>query len=353
MSANQHRQYRKASCLIASTVVLISWCCVTVSRAQEVNLVLLQQGQPTSIRGLSVLDDSVAWVSGSNGWIGRTVDCGETWHWQRVAGYETTDFRDIEAFSADQALIISAGSPLVILHTTDGGHTWRETHRDERPEIFYDGMDFWNDRRGLAYGDPIGGTMQLLATEDGGQTWRDISDAARIGLVDEEAGFAASGTGIRTLPGGHVFIATGGHRSRLFHSADYGQTWNAHACPIIQGNASTGIFSIAFRDEHHGVVVGGDYQQDTARRDAIYLTSDGGETWRRPKVGTNGYRSAVEYLDSQRLVATGTSGVDYSTDGGATWMPLSDEGFHVVRKAKQGTWVVLAGGDGRIAMLSR
>lgn len=320
-------------------------------QAQGVAIDVLHQGKETSLRGLFVLDDSVAWVSGGNGWVARTTDRGETWDWRQVPSHETVDFRDIQVFSTNEALIISAGSPAIILRTTDGGHSWQETHRDGRPAIFFDGMDFWDDRMGLAYGDPIDGVMQLLATSDGGQTWRDISGQATVRLSEGEAGFAASGTGVRTLPGGHVFIASGGHQSRLFHSMDYGQTWTARACPIVQGSASKGIFSIAFQDEYHGVVVGGDYQQDTLAEDAVFVTEDGGLTWAPPKRGTRGYRSAVEYINSKMLVAAGTTGVDISRDGGHHWDAVSDASFHVVRKAKNGTWVVLAGADGRIATL--
>lgn len=322
------------------------------SHAQELTLNLLQEGRPTSIRGLSVVNDSVAWVSGSNGWVGHTANHGETWNWEQVAGHETTDFRDIEAFSAGNAVIISAGSPLVILGTDDGGRTWKETYRDERPEVFFDGMDFWDDRRGIAYGDPIGGVMQLLTTSDGGASWQTISEAANIRLADGEAGFAASGTGIRTSGTGDVFIATGGSRARLLYSADKGQTWVANDCPIIQGTASTGIFSIAFWGKQHGIAVGGDYQQDTAADGVVYLTEDGGATWLPPREGTHGFRSAVEYLRSDMLIAAGTSGVDVSFDGGQHWRVLSGDSFHVVRKAKHGAWVLLAGADGRIATLS-
>lgn len=320
--------------------------------AQDLTIDILEQGKPTSIRGLSVLDDSVAWVSGSNGWVGRTADRGKTWNWLQVAGHETTDFRDIEAFSGSEALIISAGSPLIILRTADGGNTWQGTYRDEQPDIFFDGMDFWDDDRGIAYGDPIGGVMQLLETRDGGRSWQNMSERAGLQLTDGEAGFAASGTGIRALQGGHVFIASGGHRSRLFHSGDYGLTWSARACPIIQGTASTGIFSIAFRDEHRGVAAGGDYHHDRLTRNTVLLTEDGGITWKAPKRGTNGYRSAVEYISNGILLATGTSGVDISLDGGNHWDALSGGSFHVARKAKNGTWVVLAGVNGRIASLA-
>jgi len=335
-----------------SVFVAFFMVCMAGSFAQDVRLTMIQSGRSTSIRGLSVVDDSVAWVSGSEGWVGRTTDRGSTWYWQQVTGYETIDFRDIEAFSATDAVIVSAGTPLVILCTEDGGGTWHEAYRDERPEIFFDGMDFWDDRRGIAYGDPIGGVMQLLTTADGGASWKSISQTADIRLADGEAGFAASGTGIRTLGSGDVFIATGGSRARLFYSDNSGQNWTVNDCPMIQGTASTGIFSITFWDKQHGVAVGGDYQNDDEADGAVYVTADGGKTWESPASGTHGFRSAVEYLNPDTLIAAGTSGVDISFDGGFHWQALSGASFHVVRKAKSGSWTLLAGADGRIASLA-
>ena len=81
---------------------------------------LLQQGKPTSIRGLSVVDDSIAWLSGSKGTVAITHNGGKTWDWQQVKGFEKADFRDIEAFSAKEAIIMSSGTPALILKTTAG-----------------------------------------------------------------------------------------------------------------------------------------------------------------------------------------------------------------------------------------
>src|SRR5690606_41382330 len=184
------------------------------------------------------------------------------------------DFRDIEAFSADEAVLLCAGSPLVILHTQDGGDSWEQVYQVSRKEIFFDGMDFWDDRRGIAYGDPIGGVMQLLVTDDGGRSWEDISARAGVRWEEGEAGFAASGTGIRVLPGGHVFIASGGLRSQLYHSTDYGLTWEQHGWSLLQGGSSTGIFSIAFRDRSNGWAVGGVSHMDTRPGDRYRLTTD-------------------------------------------------------------------------------
>lgn len=317
--------------------------------AQAQHLVPLPSGPDTSLRGLSVVNDSVAWVSGSKGWAARSTDAGKSWQWKQVLGYEKLDFRDIEGFSAMKAIMVSAGSPAVVLRTTDGGQSWQEVHRDERPDIFLDGMDFWDDHRGLLYGDPIGGRMQLLQTRDGGQTWQDISQHIPVTLPEGEASFAASGTGIRTLGQGHAWIATGGKVSRIFRSANFGRTWKAHHLPILQGKASTGPFSIAFFDPRRGVAAGGDYQVETLRLDNLVLTTDGGKSWRAPLRGPLGYRSAVEYLSKAVLIATGTSATDISSDGGRTWQQLSPEGFHTIRRAKVGKWVVLTGSNGRIA----
>ncbi|CAN5727013.1 oxidoreductase [soil metagenome] len=336
------------SLLILSLLLLLNY-----SRAQAQHLVPLPPGPETSLRGLSVVNDSVAWISGSSGWTASTADAGRTWQWQQAPGYQTLDFRDIEAFSAERAVMVSAGSPAVILRTADGGRTWQEVYRNESPDIFLDGMDFWDDQRGLLYGDPIAGQMQLLQTLDGGQTWQNISPNIPVPLKEGEASFAASGTGIRTLGRGHAWIATGGRVSRVFHSTDYGRTWVVHDLPILQGKPSTGPFSIAFFDPKRGVAAGGDYQMDTLRQDNFRRTTDGGRSWHAPKQGPFGYRSAVEYVSKNTIIATCTSGTDISTDGGRSWQRLSPEGYHTVRKAKAGNWVLLTGSKGRIATLKR
>lgn len=314
-------------------------------------IVPLQKGVNSSIRGLSVVNNAVAWISGSKGYTALSTDSGKTWKWKQLKGYEELDFRDIEGFSAKEAVMVSAGSPAVILSTLDGGVSWEEVYRNESPDIFLDGMDFWNRKRGIIYGDPIGGQMQLMETFDGGESWNNISNKLKITLSNGEASFAASGTAIRTLKKGKVRIATGGKKSRLFFSENYGQTWQVSSIPIIQGENSTGPFSIAFTNHMRGAAVGGDYLRDTLRNDNLVLTIDGGITWTKPAKGPFGYRSAIEYISKSKLITTGPSGTDISEDGGRTWRQISNEGFNCVRKAKKGKWVLMAGAKGTISGL--
>jgi len=305
-------------------------------------------GTTESLRALSVVSAKVAWASGAHGTFLRTVD-GVNWQAGRVSGAEQLDFRDVQAFDAERAVLISAGTPSRIYRTLDGGKQWTLVSEDRRPGAFFDAMAFWDDRVGLAVGDPLQGRFVVLRTDDGGATWTEVSSPAAL---PGEGAFAASGTCLTVQGSSDAWFGSGGPVARVFHSSDGGLTWNVSETPLVHGNPSSGVFSLAFRDAAHGVAIGGDYKQPTARLPGFASTSDGGATW---KLGgqPSGYRSAVAYAtteDSATLVAVGSSGSEYSLDGGATWT-LFDEGpFNAVAFASGVGWAV--GPDGRLSRLS-
>lgn len=323
-----------------------------ISFSQSYKLVPLTKGTNTSIRGMSVVSNELAWVSGSNGYIGKTADGGKTWKWVQPAGYEQLDFRDIEAFDGQKAIVVNAGSPAYVLMTTNGGETWTKCYKNIDSAIFLDGMDFWDKKNGIIFGDPISHKMQLLRTKDGGLTWDDISVNLKFEMAEGEAGFAASGTTIKALRGGSTWVATGGAVSNVYFSPDYGNSWKRFNCPIMQGQSSTGPFSMAFIDKKKGIVVGGNYLKDKDNLNNVLLTIDGGESWEKPVVPVAGYRSGVTYINPNVLVATGTSGTDMSKDGGRTWHNISTESLNVVQVAKNGKLVLLAGNKGALYKLS-
>lgn len=327
------------------------WCLLWAPffcAAQSYSLKPLNEHSKTSLRGLSVVSDQVTWVSGSNGAVGKTIDGGITWKWMNPKGYEKIDFRDIEALDDKQAIIVGIASPAYILKTIDGGETWTENYKNVDSAIFLDGLAFWDKNKGIIFGDPINDKLQLLKTVDAGKSWQDISKSLQINLTKGEAGFAASGTTIKTLPGGKTWIATGGTVSNIYYSPDYGQNWEVFKCPILQGEGSTGTFSIDFFNEKTGIVVGGDYLKDKENSNNVLLTKDGGKTWQKPASPVLGFRSGVTYIDANTLIATGTSGTDISTDGGQHWRHISDKSFNAVQKAKRGKTVLLAGNNGLI-----
>lgn len=298
----------------------------------------------SSFRGLSVVNNSVAWVSGSQGTVGRTLDGGNTWSFQPVADFEKLDFRSIYAFDENTAVIVNAGSPAYVLRTNNGGKTWDQVYKNDHASAFIDGIDFWNENEGILYGDPIDGKLFLLITHDGGKSWSELPADSRPDLFQGEASFAASGTGIRCWNKKSVTIATGGKASRLFTSHDQGKTWNIQTPDIIQGAETTGIFSFdLFKNQL--VLVGGDFNDGSnATKNALY--SHDMKTWNTPVTPPRGYRECVQFITKNTLIATGPTGTDISFDGGKEWNSLSDEtGFHIVRKARRGDLVLLAGSD--------
>jgi photosystem II stability/assembly factor-like uncharacterized protein len=317
-------------------------------RAQPLLLQPLETGTDASLRALSVVSDEIAWTSGTKGTVARTIDGGKTWGVFGVQGMEKADFRTLYAFDAHRALIANVGSPGKILRTEDGGKTWQTVYTNTHPDTFIDGIDFWNDREGIVYGDPIQGRMLLLQTKDGGESWHPLESSPK--LEPGEASFAASGTGIRCVERESLLVCTGGSVSRLWKSVDKGITWTFSRPPVIQGKASAGIFSVAAA--HRWVVVGGDFQDESLNTNHHLYSDDQGKTWKIPKKTARGYRECVEYLGDNRWISVGPTGIDLSEDDGITWSGLSDaRGLHVIRRARTGTSAFAAGSSGAVYRL--
>jgi photosystem II stability/assembly factor-like uncharacterized protein len=302
----------------------------------------------SNLRGLSVVDDTTCWVSGSQGWVGVSIRAGSMISWEQIPGYERFDFRSIHAIDADQVLIANAGSPAVILRTANGGKTWNPVYMNADSSAFIDGLAFWDTQHGIMVEDPIQGHFLIFITGDGGQSWQALNHlpAAFAG----EACFAASGTCIQTGAGGNVWIGTGGTHARLLHSSDFGNTWEVFEVPIIQGKASQGIFSVCFSDSKNGMISGGDYAVDSIRTRVFFITRNGGKTWQQPRIGPNGFRSCISQAGPQTFICTGTCGTDISSDKGKNWITLDDSRLNTVAKARKGKWVYLAGENGRVAV---
>jgi photosystem II stability/assembly factor-like uncharacterized protein len=330
---------------------LIACCAIAISvYSQKPKLKTVLPKIPTSIRGLSVVDDNVAWFSGSKGNVGRTLDGGKTWKFQPIKSFETVDFRSLYAFDSLHAIVANAGSPAHILKTSDGGKTWRTVYRNDDPDIFLDGIDFWDAKSGLIYGDPIHGKMVLLKTKNGGEKWKEIPAIHRPSLEKGEASFAASGTTIRCYKKNEVVIATGGMLSRLWISKDGGGNWSSIPAPIVQGKNSSGIFSIGV-NANQFVIVGGDYVADSISTKNSFNSFDQGKNWAAPQSPTRGYRSCVEYITGKSWIAAGQRGLDITFDNGKNWEPLSDEkGLHVVRRARKGGKIIAAG-NGKVVVI--
>ncbi|MFD0765194.1 WD40/YVTN/BNR-like repeat-containing protein [Mucilaginibacter lutimaris] len=298
-------------------------------------------------RGLSVLDDRVAWVSGTKGTVGITTDGGLNWKWQQVKGFEKADFRDIEAFSDKEAVIIASGSPAYILKTSDGGLHWETKFEKTDTAYFLDAMDFADAKHGFVLGDPINGKFLLLETLDGGDSWNPVKNAPPA--LKDEAAFAASGTCLRSE--GFLAIVTGGSNSRMLMSPMEDMVWVDKGLPLTNGTPSRGAFSIAF-GKHQTIIVGGNYAKDKLPDSVAYVIPGAKAKFKSntPVIGPAGYQSCVEYIKGNKFLSTGTPGTNLTIDGGKTWVKVDNTSYNVCRKAKRGNLILLAGDHGKLGI---
>ncbi|HKB64232.1 MAG TPA: hypothetical protein VKC61_00135 [Pyrinomonadaceae bacterium] len=314
---------------------------------------LQSSGVTTRLRGVSAVSERIAWASGADSTVLRTTDGGATWKKLTVTA-DVLDFRDIDAFDERTAYALSIGNGPAsrIYKTTDAGATWKLQFRNDDPKAFYDAMSFWDANHGIVIGDSIDGQFCIMTTENGGRSWVRVPANALPPSLENEGAFAASGTNIALFGKSHAWIGTGaGAKARVMRTTDRGRTWKIAETPLM-ADASAGIFSVAFRDAKHGVIVGGDYRKENEAVDNLAATSDGGVTWTLVK-GLSGFRSVVAYVPTMpgTLVAVGPSGADYSTDDGRTWNIIPGQGFDTLSFAPRQPIAHASGARGSIGKL--
>ena len=268
-----------------------------------------QSGVAARLRGVSAVQRRVVWASGSGNTILRSEDGGETW---KKLPSPTTDrarlsrHRRRERHTA-YVLSIGKGPPSRIYKTTDAGATWMLHFANADPKGFFDAMVFWDDEHGIAMSDTIDGAFVIIRTADGGATWTRVP-------AEQTAGGAA---GRRRVCGER-------HERRRVRTRTCGSApvrGRGRACcarPIgarrgrlpkrrWRPGQTSGIFSVAFRDAQHGVIVGGDYSKESEAVDNAAITTDGGQDVdARAKVGA-GFRSVVKHVPGSRASSSSRS----------------------------------------------
>lgn len=309
-----------------------------------------------SFRGISSPNEHTVWASGSKGTVALSTDGGKTVRVKQLKGYETSDFRDIHAWDDKRAVVMSSGTPALILTTFDGGLTWNETFRQNDTAWFLDDIDFWDTNNGIAIADPIHSRFMLLRTEDGGRSWKLMDTANAPRAHSGESLFAASGTALRCLATDAFGFVTGGSVSRLISYT--GQTFTETRLNLKQGKSSCGANSFVQCGRDSFLVVGGDYSDSTATTGNSWLATlkatikiNVDNTF--PSGHLNHYASAVDAIPARKsgtvYMATGTNGTYIYTK---TWTKISPVPFHTLTKSKHGRIIYFAGGSGKLGRIS-
>lgn len=306
-----------------------------------------------SIRAIAPIDQNRVWFAANHGKVGL-ID-GNT---SKLATIKYEDsllhFRSI-ATTKESVFVLSIANPGVLYKIGFDGKdatNIEEVYAEESEKVFYDAMAFWNEKEGIAMGDPTDNCLSIIITRDGGNSWNKVPCDVLPFTERGEAAFAASNTNI-AIVNDKVWIASGGKKARVFHSNDKGVTWEVFETPMLQGGAMTGIYSIDFYDESTGVIFGGDWERKEFNEGNKALTTNGGKTWKLLSNGAGpGYRSSVSFVPGTKgmgMVAVGSPGVSYSNDQGKSWVDLSAEGFYAIEFVNDS--VAFASGRNRISKL--
>lgn len=330
--------------------------CTVVPRAPVSPPVVapLASGTTALLIGLDVADGGrTIWASGAAGTFARSTDGGVTWAADRIPGADTLQFRDVEAFSAREAVVLSIGPGAAsrILRTTDGGATWTTAWVNPVADAFYDCFAFHDERRGVALSDAVGGRLPVLVTNDGGRSWHasPVPFAARPG----EGAFASSGTCVLARGERAWMVTNGGGPEgqpapdRVLRTRDGGRTWASTDTPLISAEGPKGLATLA---EGGGLMLGGSLGEIDGQ--TMVRSIDGGQTWAlspRTVIGEV-YGLALD-ATGRHAVAVGPDGLDASRDGGRTWQHLADTVYWTATALPDGTFLV-AGRGGALARVT-
>lgn len=309
------------------------------------------QASPVSVelRGLSAVSAEVAWASGAKGTVLRTTDGGRSWLQLPVAtapGQVITDldFRDIEAFDADTALIMSAGpgKASTVWRTTDGGRSWQRVLENSAETGFWDAMAFSDRQHGVLFGDPVDGRFQVFTTADGGLSWQAVPVAGMPPALAGEGGFAASGSCVAVQGQARIAFVTGGaEQSRAFVSTDGGRSFTAYTTPVPAGAPPKGLFSVVWSQPDELVAVGGDYKQAQLAGVNATRWRIGDRAWQTLAAAPTGFLSDVTRGPAAMRITVGLAGTGISSDGGHSWQAVDTTPLNSVDFTADGAgWAV-------------
>jgi photosystem II stability/assembly factor-like uncharacterized protein len=326
-------------------------CIILAPLALAQSWVPQSSGTTASLRGISVVNVGVAWASGTGGTFLGTSNGGKTWQAGSVPEAATLDFRGVQAFSADAAVLMASGEgpKSAVYKTSDAGATWRLFYPNRDAKGFFDAIVLPDPRGGMVLGDPVDGVFTLFRIDQEGTVYSHVRMPPALA---GEGAFAASNTSL-VIRGHHVWFATGGPgAARVFRSDDGGEQWSIARTPVRSDADGAGIFSLAFSDLKNGIAVGGNYTKASEAAHNVARTADGGATWTEPS-GTKprGYRSSVAWLPRHKIwIATGPTGSEFSRDQGQNWVAFDDGAFNAIGVGENDAcWAV--GPKGRVAKL--
>lgn len=322
----------------------------------------LAAGQPVDVKKLQMLDATTGWAVGQgkgnpNDHILHTADGGLTW--RDVSPPESPASDPHEGKSAT-AFFMKANDAWVTYYfidyfdspeqvavcwsTHDAGQTWTLGHPlpigDNAEYYKPSDLSFVDSQTGwlMAHvGHEMGGRdyVEIFATTDGGLNWERVGNpyygSSKTGMV-----FANTQTGLVTAS------ATAVSGLYFDKTVDGGRTWQSQDLPPPPGEApdlftnednAWSMSAPMFLSAETGLVVVVCYYHHPEPKRWLYLTIDGGKTWRPRSLPT--LYGSIDFISSTTGWSLGSNDRDtnaglelYQTqDGGQTWMLIKKLGW--------------------------
>ncbi len=236
------------------------------------------------VSGASFITMNTGWIVGNT--IYKTVDGGVSF----TKLNDPTNRQLTSVCFVDNANGWAVGAQGVIIHTADGGITWKVQDPGSLSGMWESLMavEFCDRTNGIAVG--TGGL--IVKTTDGGTVWTKIP-----------SGTTASLNGVRFLnPLTATVLGDGpcGGAGNILRTNNGGTSW-------VNQNNPTGeyLYSVDYLDEHNGLGVGID--------GAIAKTIDGGTTWVRQESGVRSVLRCVKFIGPSSAIIVGDWGVILKT----------------------------------------
>lgn len=218
-------------------------------------------GDTVNFKSVSAVDNNIAWISGDVQRVYRTTNGGTNWV-RRSSNGIPYPLSLSNVFGVDENVALVAGTfngdRTFVFRTSNGGASWVQVFSQQNG--FINSIWMNNGLEGFMQGDPVDGRWSLWRTSNGGITW----DSTGVYLPSNGDEYGYVNTMYITSENQNKSIWFGTDNFRVYHSSNYGSSWNIQATPNCQY-----IQALWFNDISNGMIGGS----------GIYSTSNGGLNW--------------------------------------------------------------------------
>jgi photosystem II stability/assembly factor-like uncharacterized protein len=292
------------------------------------NWQVLPSGTDAALYGVRFVDENHGWISGQDGLILATTDGGKTWAKQESnATFEEGDgtvkrayLFNIDATDPEHAWAV--GDRSILVSTSDGGKTWRSRKVPVEGDlsggeslaaadpIFYD-VKFTDKQTGWI----VGEFGKILHTTDGGETWKDQTKTQMEGSQFMDLLDLPSLFGLWIRDPQHA--AAAGLEAHISATENGGEKWSYQKVDGGDVKLVDPLFAGVQFPDGSGWAVGAGGQ--------VVRTDAASNTWTRANIGQEvaTWLRGVSFSDPQYGWLVGGYGLIYHTeDGGKSWLPV-------------------------------